>query len=61
MARDGRTVFARQVICTGVEHTITGGKWTARLSLDDAAPFVTNVNTRYDTAHYDADRYARAV
>ena len=27
-----------QSILTGIEHTINGGAWTARLSLDDAAP-----------------------
>ena len=61
VARDGRTVFARQAMLTGVEHTINGDRWTARLMLDDAAPFIAPSDARYDTARYDADRYSRAV
>lgn len=57
----GRAVFARTLYLTGIEHTITAGAWTARLALDDAAPWSTNPDTRYDAAHYNADRYARAV
>lgn len=59
VAPDGRTVFARTMYLTGIEHTITGGKWTARLQLDDASPWVT-YDSRYDAAHYNTDRYARA-
>lgn len=58
---DGRAVFARTMYLTGIEHTVDAGSWTARLSLDDAAPWQTNADSRYDTARYDTDRYARAV
>ena len=61
VTRDGRAVFARMMYLTGVEHTIDAAAWTARLALDDAAPWQTNADTRYDTAHYDADHYAKAV
>jgi hypothetical protein len=58
---DGRAVFARVMYLTGIEHTITAGAWTARLALDDAAPWQTTSNARYDAAHYDTDLYAKAV
>jgi len=61
VARDGRGVFTRLLYLTGIEHTIDAAAWTARLSLDDVSPWLTNADTRYDTAHYDADVYARAV
>ena len=56
---DGRTVFARQSILTGIEHTINAGSWIAKLSLDDAAPYTEASNAVYDDAYYNTDRYAR--
>jgi hypothetical protein len=61
VTKDGRAVFARMLYLTGVEHTISAGAWLARLALDDAAPWQTTSNTRYDAAHYDTDTYAKAV
>lgn len=61
VTRDGRAVFARTMVLTGIEHTISAGSWTARLQLDDAAPWTTTSDARYDAAHYDADYYAKAV
>jgi hypothetical protein len=61
VTRDGRAVFARSMLLTGIEHTITAGSWLARLALDDAAPWATTAETRYDTARYDVDYYAKAV
>ncbi len=58
---DGRTVFARQMYVTGVEHTVNADHWTARIALDDAAPWLAWSDARYDTARYDTARYARAV
>jgi hypothetical protein len=48
---DGRTVFERQMLVTGVEHSITPTSWEARIALDDATPFlVTGVAPgRWDT------------
>jgi hypothetical protein len=37
---DGRDVFDRIMFVTGVEHAITPAGWEARISLDDAAPFL---------------------
>jgi hypothetical protein len=37
---DGRTVFDRMMMVTGVEHAITPHGWEARIQLDDAAPFL---------------------
>ena len=58
LVESGRQVFVRNMFLTGVEHTITPTKWTARLALDDAAPWIVSPETRYDTAHYDTDRYS---
>jgi len=54
---DGRAVFTRTLFCTGVAHQIDAAHWTARLALDDAAPWLVPANTRYNSAHYDADVY----
>ena len=40
---------------------MSAGSWTARLALDDAAPWQTTSDARYDAAHYNADYYAKAV
>jgi hypothetical protein len=61
VADDGRTVFARTMYVTGVAHRIDAAHWTARLALDDAAPWLVPADTRYDTAHYDADVYTIAA
>lgn len=61
LVQKGRPVFARTMYVTGVAHTITAGNWTARLALDDASPWATPSNARYDTARYDQDRYSIAV
>jgi hypothetical protein len=61
VTKDGRPVFARTMYLTGIEHTIDAGHWTARLALDDAGPWQTNSDARYDAAHYNADHYAKAV
>jgi hypothetical protein len=58
---DGRAVFARNLYVTAVEHTINAHRWTARIGLDDAAPWTSNSGAAYDTAVYDTDRYARVV
>lgn len=55
---DGRPVFTRTMYLTGIEHTLTANTWTARLALDDATPWTTPNETRYDTARYDTDRYS---
>lgn len=59
LVQKGRPVFARTLYLTGIEHTITGAAWTARLALDDAEPWLLPADTRYDDAYYDVDVYAR--
>jgi hypothetical protein len=56
---DGRAVFTRNLYLTGIEHTITPARWTARLALDDATPWMVPAESRYDAAHYNTDRYSR--
>lgn len=60
LVQAGRAVFARTMYLTGIEHSITAGSWTARLALDDAAPWQT-ATAVYDTARYDTDVYAVAI
>jgi hypothetical protein len=58
---DGRAVFSRLMYLTGIEHTLDAAAWTARLALDDATPWITPSDARYDAAHYNTDTYAKAV
>jgi hypothetical protein len=59
LVEDGRAVFTRTMYLTGIAHTITPARWTARLALDDAAPWTTPAETRYDAAHYNTDLYSK--
>lgn len=42
---EGRWQFQRNMFCTAIEHTITPDGWTARLSLDDATPWLLGADT----------------
>jgi hypothetical protein len=61
VTRDGRPAFTRTMYLTGIEHTIDAAQWIGRLQLDDAAPWQVSADTRYDAAHYDADRYTKVA
>jgi hypothetical protein len=47
---DDRIVFNRVMLVTGVAHTITPAGWEARISLDDAEPFLVG---GAQPAHWD--------
>ena len=47
---DGRDVFNRNLMVTGIAHTINPQGWSARISLDDAEPFLVGGT---QPAHWD--------
>jgi hypothetical protein len=60
-ARDGRTVFDREMFVTGVAHDIgPTGRWTCTLTLDVAAPFAA-AGGRWDTTGWDRSTWADVV
>ena len=54
---DGRDVFARTMIVVGVEHSITPEGWTARIALDDAAPFLSPSTARWSDGTAEPARW----
>ena len=57
---NGRMVFSRMMFVTGVRHTITPEGWEARLTLDDAGPYVLSVGAgRWQTTgHWQQSLWA---
>jgi hypothetical protein len=60
---DGRIVFERVMLVTGVEHSITPTSWEARIALDDAEPFLVGgvAPGRWDTGLWDTATWADPI
>ena len=63
---DNRTVFNRVMLVTAVEHAITPTMWEARISLDDAEPFLVDgaqpaLWDQTDVALWDAATWADPI
>jgi hypothetical protein len=58
-AADGREVFNKQCIVTGIRHRITPLAWEAFVSLDDATPWAIGVSDAvWDESQWDVDQWA---
>jgi hypothetical protein len=63
---DGRDVFDRVMLVTGVEHSISPAGWEARISLDDALPYLVGGDhparwDETDVALWDFATWARPI
>jgi hypothetical protein len=53
-------IFDEEMFVTGLAHEIEPGRWHAQYNLDSAAPYAV-ADVRWDTAHWDRDRWTIAV
>jgi hypothetical protein len=59
-ADDGRIIFNKQCIVTGIRHLLTPTSWQARLTLDDASPWAIGVKeAEWDVDQWDQDQWAK--